>query len=122
MLNKIITKLKEVKGLNNIHTLTKKDKEYINLNEENNNLGVKECLKREITLVLTHNKNFRKPLEKITINKDKKITFPPIPFPEVKAKNVVSSSPSKKIHIHLIKSHKIIIRDNEATLLIGFNL
>ncbi len=117
----IIENLKKVKGLDNIILLNKKDLEFIKNNEEPRNLGVFECLKRKYVVVLTHDSSFREPEDKIVKIKDKKLIFPAVKFSEVKAKDVVSSSPSKKIHKYLVKKFKLRLKD-DATLLIGFEI
>ena len=121
ILRDIISELKKVRGLDNIHLLGENEKRYIQNNEEKRNLGIFECLKRKYILVLTHDSSFREPEEKIVRIEKNKFVFPGISFSEVKAKKVVSSSPGIKVHSYLIKKFKIKIR-NDATLLIGFNL
>ena len=117
----IIENLKKVKGLDNIILLNKKDFEFIKNNEEPRNLGVFECLKRKYVVVLTHDPSFREPEDKIVRIKDKKLIFPAVQFSEVKAKDVVSSSPGKKVHDYLVKRFNLRLKD-DATLLIGFDL
>lgn len=121
MVEKIISKLKQVKGLSNFNLLHDSHKKKILELEESRNLGVKECLSREFVLLLTHDSSFRPPTSSEVIKKDNKVTFPPIAFPEVEAKDVVSSSPSKIVHDFLVKEFNLKLKD-EATLIIGFNL
>lgn len=109
-----------VDGLNNIHLLTKKDIKFIKNNEEKNNIGVFECLKRGHVIMLTHDSTFRGPEEPIVKSKKGKTIFLAVKFSEVKAKNVVSSSPGIKIHDYLVNKFKLELKD-EATLLIGFD-
>ncbi|MBI2673302.1 hypothetical protein HYX19_03515 [Candidatus Woesearchaeota archaeon] len=120
-IDKIIKDLVKIKGLSNVKLLTKEDKKQIIKLENKSNVGVIECAKRKYTLVLTHDDKFRKPIGEIVINKDGRAIFPPIPFPEVKAKNVVSSSPSEKVHSLLVKKYNLEIINSDATLLIGFD-
>ncbi len=119
--SKIIQDLEKIEGLSNIKLLKKEDKQNIIGLEDKNNIGVIECIKRNHTLVLTHDERFREPISKTVMNKNKKIIFPSIEFPEVRAKNVVSSSPSEKVHNLLVKKYNIKIINNDATLLIGFD-
>lgn len=117
----IINDLEKVGGLGNVNLLDKNDINYIRNNEEKNNLGVFECLKREYVLIMTHDSSFRNPEGDIVKKKNGKVIFPAAKFSELKAKNVVSSSPGIKIHNYLIERFKLRL-DDEATLLIGFNL
>tara|TARA_Y100000034_G_scaffold133744_1_gene200134 strand:- start:2974 stop:3867 length:894 start_codon:yes stop_codon:yes gene_type:complete len=119
-IKKVISHLKNVKGLDNIYLLDKEVKKYIFKKEDKNNRGVLECLKRRYTIVLTHNSHFRNPKGKIVVKGKKNILFPGIPFPEVNEENVVSSSPNKKIHDYLVEKFNLKLKD-EATLLIGFD-
>ncbi len=118
-IKKIMESLKQVNGLDNVIILSEKDKETIKKLEENNNLGVLEAIKRKFVVACSHNSTFRPPLTKIVEEKNGKIVFPPVPFPEVKAKDVVSGSPSLKVHNFLSK--RINLKKDDATLIIGFN-
>ena len=120
-MEQVIQKLKQVKGLSNFNLLHDSHKKKILELEESRNTGVKECLSRQFTLLLTHDSTFRPPTSPEVINKDNEVTFPPIAFPEVEAKDVVSSSPSKSVHDLLVKEFNLKLKD-EATLIIGFNL
>ncbi len=118
----IIKGLNEVKGLKVLISLNKEHKELIKRMEERNNIGVFESINRDFTLLLSHNSTFRKPLDETVIIKDSNITFPPVSFPEINAKNVVSSSPSKKVHDILKNKLKLNLKDDDATLLVGFDI
>ncbi len=120
-MKKVISKLKYVKGLSNFNLLHDYHKKKILELEESRNLGVKECLSREFVLLLTHDSTFRPPTSPEVMKKDNKVIFPPVSFPEVEAKDVVSSSPSKIVHDFLVKEFNLKLKD-EATLLIGFKL
>jgi len=120
MLTNIINNLKKTKDLGNIYVLDNKLKSRISKLEDKNNIGVHECLKRKNTIMLTHDSRFRSPEGEIVLKDKKGILFPGVPFSEVKAVNVISSSPSKKIHALLMKKFKLKLKD-EATLLIGFD-
>ena len=121
LLYRNIAKLQTVKGISNINQLRAYDKKFIKENEDPNNLGVLECIKRKITLVITHDSTFRDPDSKISYEEHGQIYFPPVPFHEITGKNVVSSSPGEKVHDYLIERFKLRLKNNEATLLIGFN-
>ncbi len=118
---KIIKNLAKIKGLSNVKLLTEDDKKQIIKLEDKNNIGVIECANRKHTLILTHDNKFREPASEVVINKEGRIIFPSVPFPEVKAKKVISSSPSEKVHNFLVKKHNLKIKNNDATLLIGFD-
>ena len=120
-MEQVLQKLKQVKGLSNFNLLHDSHKKKIIEIEEDRNLGIKECLNRQFTLLLTHDSSFRPPTSPEVIKKDNKITFPSVQFPEVEAKDVVSSSPSKLVNDFLVKEYNLKLKD-EATLHIGFNL
>ena len=119
IVNKVVNDLKKVKGLNNFIILNKEDKKIIKELEDKNNLGVLEAIKRKNTIAFTHDSTFREPSGKIVIKKGNKLILPPVPFPEVKAKNVVSCSPGYKVDSYLRK--KIQAEKDDATLIVGFN-
>ncbi len=121
-LSKIRDKLNKVKGLRVLFTLEDEQRDIIRDLEEERNKGVFECLDREYTMLLAHDSSFREPDEKIVNGKDKKVIFPGVPFHEVDAKNVVSSSPSGRVHRALMEMLHIHLDEEEATLLIGFDL
>ena len=114
----IMESLKQIGGLANFNILTEKDKRLISSIEEIKNIGVFESLKRSCTIVLTHDSKFRGPSGPIVLDD----IFPPVPFPEVKAKSVVSSSPGIKVHSYLVNRFNLNLSAEEATLLVGFEL
>jgi|TARA_Y100000310_G_scaffold345729_1_gene468925 hypothetical protein len=118
----IVKKLEHIKGLYHINLINEEDKDIINNLEEENNLGVLECLDRKHVVMVTHDSNFRKPEGSIVNNNGKGISFPPVSFSEVEAKNVVSSSPTVKVHDYLMKRFELNVDEEHATLLIGFDL
>jgi hypothetical protein len=120
-IKKIIAKLSEVNGLDNVKLLSEHDRDIILNMEDEENLGVQECIDRQFTLVLTHDSSFRKPEGKIVREAEGRIIFPGVPFSEVKAKKVISSSPCKDVHDYVVKRFDLELK-NEATLLIGFDL
>ena len=121
-MQEIIESLKGIKGLKILSNLNEEHKELIKKIEDRNNIGVLESINRDFTLLLSHNSTFRNPEGKTVKIENNNILFPPIPFPEVKAKNVVSSSPSKKIHDLLKEKLKLNLKKDDATLLVGFDL
>ena len=117
----VISILIATEGLSNVNLLKEEDKDVILNMEDEENEGVHECLDRKFTVMVTHNSDFRNPEGVIAKEKDGKIIFPGVPFSEVKAKNVVSSSPGKEVHKFLVKKFDLDLKD-EATILIGFDL
>src|SRR4030066_273061 len=57
-INKETKELKTVKGLNNFIILDNKTKAKLLLLEQKENLGVKDCLEKQISIVLTHDSDF----------------------------------------------------------------
>ena len=105
------------------------------------NVGVLSCLMRDVTIGFSHNSEFRSPLLPEVLLAEKgqivgeqtnygkvfywkaradEIVLPPIPFPEVKGKNVCSSSPSPTLDAWL--REKMDVKEGDATLLMGFDL
>ena len=118
----VLQDLKKIEGLDNFFLISEKDKSAIGKVERGNNLGVFETLGRDFVLVMTHDSNFREPAGSIVLETENGFVFPGVPFPELKAKDVVSSSPSEAVHDFLVKRFGLKIENNEATLLVGFNL
>ncbi len=121
-LEEIKSSLKNTKGLNFITFLNEKHKRFIIASEEINNMGVFEALKKDYVALITHDPSFRDPVREIVIKKENGVFFPPVPFPEINAEEVVSSSPSSKVHDNLLNQLNILPRPEEATLIVGFNL
>lgn len=121
LLYRTIAKLQTIKGISNINQLRAYDKKFIKENEDSNNLGVHACIKRKVTLMITHDSSFRDPDAKISYEERGQVYFPPVPFHEISGKNVVSSSPGEKVHNYLVERFKLKLTNNEATLLIGFD-
>jgi hypothetical protein len=114
-----IRELKKIPGLDNFVELNQADRECIRKSEEKNNLGVFEALSREHVIAFTHDSGFRTPVKPIVVKKNGKIFFPGVPFPEIKAKNVVSSSPGYRVDAFLRQKMKA--KSGDATLIIGFD-
>lgn len=118
----VLQELKKIDGLGNFFLVSERDKRIIRELEGGENLGVFEALDRDFVLVVTHNSGFREPAGSIVLENNGKIVFPGVPFPEIKAKSVVSSSPSEAVHDFLVKRFGLRLENGEATLLVGFNL
>ncbi len=116
----IIYRLLQLQGITRQYVLTKEDSLHIQSIEDPHNLGVMEAVKHQYCVCLVHDSTWREPTQTIVHNSNGKIVFPPVVFPEVPAKNVVSSSPGINVHAYLCK--KVEVRGDEATLLIGFDL
>ena len=121
-MKEIIKNLNSIKGLKVLSSLGEEHKEFIKKFEDKRNHGVMEALNRDFTLLLAHDETFREPESEIVTLKDNEILFPPVPFSEIKAKNVISSSPSKKVHDLLKQKLNLHIDENHATLLVGFDI
>lgn len=117
---RIIENLHALSGLANIRLLSEEEKRIIAKLEDAENHGVHTCLAKKITLALTHNSQFRDPPLPIVLKEGDHYIFPPIPFPELH--NAFSSSPSKKVHDFLVKKLSLHAGEEDATLLIGFEL
>ena len=116
----IVNRLEQIQGLTSFYLLNSEDRKTISEIEPENNLGVHECLKKQFVLCCTHDSNFREATQKIVVKMHGEKILPPISFPEVPARNVVSSSPGIKSHLYL--AEKVHCKKGNATLLIGFDL
>ncbi|MBS3064136.1 MAG: hypothetical protein J4445_01645 [DPANN group archaeon] len=121
-LQRIILELKSTKGLINIIPLNDLDKLEFKVLEDSNNFGVGLSLQRKYALIVIHDSNFRPPVGTMIIKDDNTLIFPPLPFPEVKAWNVISGSPSVVLHNHIINRFNLNLTSEHATLIIGFDL
>lgn len=108
-----------LRGIKDVAMLTEDDKDRIWNIEEERNIGVFETLMRRYVVVVTHDASWRPAAADIVIKRGERVIFPPVPFPEVKEKDAVSSSPGMAAHQYL--SSKVRIEPNDATILIGFN-
>lgn len=113
--------LLNITWIKEVEILTNEDKKYIFENEEDKNHWVYECIKRQVTLVFTHDAKFRNADAPIVLKLWNKVIFPPVSFHEVKEKNVVSSSPWMEVHEYLSKKFKN-LGEYDATVLVGFDL
>ena len=118
-IQKIIIALKKIPGLDNIIILSPEDKKYIKTIEDTNNQGVLQALMLPHTIACTHDSSFRKPMTDIVILKKGTLILPPVPFPEIHAAQVVSSSPNQTVDAYLKKKMKP--KKDDATLIIGFD-
>ncbi len=120
----IIDLLDDVDGLFHAQIMTQAEKDKARALESTENIGVAKALSRKYTVCVFHDSSFRKPAGDISEEIDGKTVFPGVPFPEIKAKKVISSSPGKKVHRFLKKSlySGITIQEDAASLLVGFDL
>ncbi len=116
----ILHGMAQLQGITRYFVLDDEEKKYISTHEEDTNLGVLEAVKRRFCVCAVHDSTWREPTQRIVKKENGEFVFPPVVFPEVPAKNVVSSSPGLEIHTWLSK--KVRIEGDEATLLIGFDL
>ncbi len=111
--------LQVLRGIKEVAMLTEDDKDTVWNMEEERNIGVFETIMRRYVIVVTHDSSWRPAASDIVIKRGQRVVFPPVPFPEVKEKDAVSSSPGLDVHQFL--SSKVRIEPNDATILIGFN-
>lgn len=116
----ILHQLEKLQGITRYYVLQPDDQAFVSREEDENNLGVHEAVKRKYCVCLVHDSSWREPTQTIVKKENGEIVFPPVVFPEVPAKNVVSSSPGLTVHTYLSK--KVRVEGDEATLLIGFDL
>lgn len=116
----ILHRIRQLQGITRLYLLNDEEKNYISLNEDEKNLGVHEAVKRQFCVCAVHDSTWREPAQTIVRQENGEIVFPPVVFPEVPARHVVSSSPGLSVHEYLSK--KVRVESGEATLLIGFDL
>lgn len=116
-----IDNLKKITWIKEVIKLNTEDRNFIFDNEEDRNHWVYETLKRDVVLCFTHDAAFRDPDAPIVIKNWSKVIFPPVSFHEIKRKNVVSSSPSLKVHNYLLKYFENLDKD-DATVFVWFDL
>ncbi len=140
-----IKKLKAVRGLGSgaaaLNCTDKKSAFEIEAKSGLSNIGVLSCLSRDVVIAFSHSSCFRPPPmpevllackgkiigeqtdagKKLYTNAQAdEIVLPPIPFPEIKGKNVCSGSPSPALDAWLRK--RIRVEKGDATLLLGFDV
>ncbi|MFH1400357.1 MAG: hypothetical protein ABIH41_02460 [Nanoarchaeota archaeon] len=113
--------LRALKGIVHAERLDRLDASVLYNMEDSRNMGVLECLQRDVIFVLLHDSSFREPAGRIVDEVEGKQVFPPVPFPEVQADNVVSSSPGKDVHKFLVEKYGLPKEEEFATLLVGFD-
>ena len=132
---KLVNSLNEIKvvGLRGFVMLESKERDYIEMNEQSGNLGVREAINRTYVVCCLHDSTFRMPIGNIAAKDDDgKIIFPPLPFPEVESikveglspRNIVSGSPGPPIDKYIRNIYKlkgIKIAKEDATLIIGID-
>lgn len=116
----ILHAMLQLQGITRYYLLNKEETRAIEEMEDKINLGVLEAVKHQYCVCLVHDSSWRIPTQSIVKKVNGEIIFPPVAFPEVPAKNVVSSSPGMKVHEFLCK--RVRVEGDEATLLIGFDL
>ena len=119
---KVLEHLCSLPGLSNVVLLGEKDKQHIRSLELPNNEGVFSCLSRTYCLAMTHDESFRPALGSLVTISGGVPILPPLPFPELNAKDAISSSPNRVVHKFLVSHFSMKVTSNEATLLVGFNL
>ncbi len=116
----ILHAMLQLQGITRHYLLNKEEARAIEEMEDPFNLGVLEAVKHQYCVCLVHDSSWRIPTQSIVKRVNGELIFPPVAFPEVPAKNVVSSSPGMKVHEYLCK--RVRVEGDEATLLIGFDL
>lgn len=121
-IDEAIKTLKDVPWIVDVLELSPQSEEYVLLHEEKRNIWVHDVLTRSHKIVLIHNADFRDPLGELT-KKDWewKLVFPWLPFPEIVGKNVISASPSSKIHKHFLQFFPYASHD-DATIVVGWDI
>ncbi|MBS3064439.1 MAG: hypothetical protein J4472_01375 [DPANN group archaeon] len=102
-LQKVIDELKSISGLTKILLLTNLDKLEFKVLEDSNNWGVKLALERRYVFVVVHDSNFRQPMGSMVLQDN-------------------NSSPSAVLHKHIINRFDLDLTNEDATLIIGFDL
>lgn len=116
----IIHAMMQLQGITRYYLLNKEEMQAISEMEDRQNWGVLDAVKHKYCVCLVHDSSWRIPTQSIVKKVNGEIIFPPVAFPEVPAKNVVSSSPGMKVHEFLCK--RVPVSGDEATLLIGFDM
>ncbi len=113
--------LQNIPGITDVVELDSRARLWIQNHEESHNHWIYEVLRRKYVLSFLHNDLFRDATTEITKqNASGQIFFPWVPFPEVQGNNVISWSPSIKIHKELAKLfHNGWASD--ATVLVGWD-
>ncbi len=147
IIEKVIEKLRTVKGLGNqFYILSEEDRRNLLAIEKNQdvfNAGMLSVLSRACAIAFSHNTEFRKPefpivllvnngniVGEVTDSGNKfyerveswKYILPALPFPEAEIDgivNVVSASPNIEGHEYL--KQKIKIKGSDASLVLGFD-
>ena len=121
IIKKVYKTLTDIIWIKEAYLLDNADKKFIFENEEDRNHWVYECIKRQITFVVTHDSEFRQADAPIVLKLWNKVIFPAVSFHEIQEKNTVSSSPWLEVHNYLIQRFKN-VWEYDATLLIGFDI
>lgn len=113
--------LRAIPGITGAQEITDEERRSLFEKEEDRNHGVYETLRRSVVLCFTHDSTFRDADAPIVLQLGGKTIFPPVSFHEIRERNVVSSSPSQKLHHLLIKKFPQ-AHGMDATVLVGFDL
>ncbi len=145
--DRVLERLKRVRGIGDefyiLSEAEKRDLLLIECRQDVFNAGVVSALSRVVSIVFSHNSEFRDPGFPIVLfvegneivgemtdsgkkfygePKQTRYILPPIPFPEAEVDgivNVVSASPSREGHEYI--KRKIKIKGNDASLILGFD-
>lgn len=116
-----ITRLKNIPGVTAVVELDRIARDWIRDHEETRNHGVLEVVRRTHVVAFLHNSVFRDATTDITAKTASgEVYFPGVPFPEVVGNNVISGSPSMKIHTELSKLFPY-ADPLDATVLVGWD-
>ena len=116
----VMNELKKVAGLYSFILLNEEDKKEIKKIEDEWNVAVHECLKKRFTILAVHDSVFEEPKEIFKVEKKGRVFLLPVNFDYIDGMRAISSSPSIKVHQHLVDKFGMKLRAEEATLLIGF--
>ena len=120
-IKEVLETLTNIRWIKEAYLIDNVDKKFIFETEEDRNHWVYECLNRQVTIMMTHDSDFRQADAPIVLKLWKKVIFPAVSFHEIQEKNTVSSSPWLEVHNYLIKRFKN-VWEYDATLLIGFDI
>ena len=113
--------LRETKGLYHVKVLNKHHRNMILGMENDNNIGVRECLSKRFCLLVTHNSATWEPEHEMVKKEGERIIFPALPFKELEQFNAISSSPTATVHKFLEGILGLEFGETEASLIIGFD-
>jgi hypothetical protein len=107
-------------GVRSVVVLSDDARDYLISHEEERNIWVHQVLQRKHILILLHDASFRSAHGSLTAHKDSGVVFPPIPFPEVEWRGVISASPGVICHEYLLQFFPY--RESlDATVIVGWD-